>query len=323
LIQHPKSHWPPPQDPEFVPDGWLPIFEAYKLAGRALFPDEWLDGQELAVPSDEEIAANREVEAQKETRAAEKRQKVERAKKASAGVMSGSTLRQIPTARTKRPAACRQGQSFPTELVQLINDETARKAARERGDRAWNQLRQWLYDGIIPAVCLDDEGQELEISNRIWARRDAITILHTNQVDTVGYVFLSQAHLETAICGEDEPEQPESSGQAESSSSNQDSHTEKTAPSATPLDEAERPEIKLQETPGEKRKRKSREKYRRWYDLAQVIKSEGRLSRPTEIANAIEKRETKRLKGKGVTEKGLNRANIRRRLDQHYPGWSV
>ena len=60
MVKFPKSHWPPPPPPEFVPPGWLPLFEAYKLVGRDLFPDEWLDGQEIGAPSDEEIAANKQ-----------------------------------------------------------------------------------------------------------------------------------------------------------------------------------------------------------------------------------------------------------------------
>ena len=207
MIQIPNSHWPPPPDPEFVPEGWLPIFEAYKLVGRDLFPDEWLDDQELAVPSDEEIAARKAAAAQKETRAAEKRQKVERAKRASVGVMSGSTLRRISAARPKQPAACRQGQSFPAELVQLINDETARKAARERGDKTWHRLRQWLFAGTVSAICIDDLGYLYEIKNSAWARPGATATLLTGQVKMNGrdsHVLVSQMDLEKVVNGEAE-----------------------------------------------------------------------------------------------------------------------
>ena len=60
----------------------------------------------------------------------------------------------------------------------------------------------------------------------------------------------------------------------------------------------------------------TKQKYKRWYDLAQEIKKEGKWTRPSEIARAIAKRE------KGSGERGVNAANIRRRLDKHYPRWA-
>ena len=60
----------------------------------------------------------------------------------------------------------------------------------------------------------------------------------------------------------------------------------------------------------EKGQQKTREKSKGWYDQAQGIKSEGEWTRPTDIAKMIAKRE------KNVTAK-----NIKRRLDEHYPGW--
>ena len=57
-------------------------------------------------------------------------------------------------------------------------------------------------------------------------------------------------------------------------------------------------------------------KHKRWYDLSQEIKGEGKWKRPTEIASVIAKRE------KGSTERGVNTANIKRRLDDLYPGWA-
>ena len=69
MVKFPKSHWPPPS-PEFVPDGWLTTFEAFDLVSRDRFPNEWMDGKELAAPSDEEIAANREASAKREAQAA-------------------------------------------------------------------------------------------------------------------------------------------------------------------------------------------------------------------------------------------------------------
>lgn len=83
------------------------------------------------------------------------------------------------------------------------------------------------------------------------------------------------------------------------------------APAEGPQSDAETPE-----TQREKRTRETKEKYKRWNDLAQKIKGEGRWTRPTEIASAIAKRE------KGSTKRGVNALNIRRRLDKAYPGWA-
>ncbi len=66
----------------------------------------------------------------------------------------------------------------------------------------------------------------------------------------------------------------------------------------------------------EEGKRKTRVKYQRWYDCAQEIRSEGKWTRPTEIAAVIAKRE------KDSKETGVNAKNIRRRLDQYHPGWA-
>ena len=66
----------------------------------------------------------------------------------------------------------------------------------------------------------------------------------------------------------------------------------------------------------EKRARETQEKYKGWYSMAQEILSEDKWTRPTDIASAIAKRK------KSSTERGVNTANIKRRLDEHYPGWA-
>ena len=82
----------------------------------------------------------------------------------------------------------------------------------------------------------------------------------------------------------------------------------------------ERPNV---ETRREERKRKTEEKYQRWHTLALEIRKEDKSAGPTDIARRVEKRELKRLKQEGVKEKGVNAANIKRRLDEFYPGWSA
>ncbi len=81
-----------------------------------------------------------------------------------------------------------------------------------------------------------------------------------------------------------------------------------------PQTDAKTPEAP--ETRKEKRARETKEKYKRWYDTAQEIMAEGKLTHPTEIASAIAKRE------KDSGERGVNARNIRRRLDEHYPRWA-
>ncbi len=207
MVKFPKSHWPPPEPPEFAPDGWISLFEAYKQVGRDLFPNEWLDGQELAVPSDEEIAARKAAAGRQEFQEAEKQRRIEKAKRASVGVVSGASSRRIPASRPRQPTARRQGPPFPAELVQLINDEETRKAARERGDQTWLRLRQWLFAGSVPAICIDGLGQLYEINNGAWASPSATATLLTGRVGMNGrgsYVLVSHADLEKALGGGDE-----------------------------------------------------------------------------------------------------------------------
>ena len=75
------------------------------------------------------------------------------------------------------------------------------------------------------------------------------------------------------------------------------------------------------ETRREERKRETKEKYQRWFELSQEIKAEGKYTRPTDIASAVAKRETARMKEKGIKEKGVNGPNIHRRLNDQHPGW--
>ena len=75
------------------------------------------------------------------------------------------------------------------------------------------------------------------------------------------------------------------------------------------------------ETRREERKRETKEKYQLWFERSQEIKAEGKYTRPTDIASAVAKRETARMKEKGIKEKGVNGPNIHRRLNDQHPGW--
>ena len=237
MIQVQKSHWPP--SPEFVPDGWLTTFEAFDLVGRDRFPDKWMDGQELAAPSGEEIAANREAPAKREAQAAERVRRLEKAKKASVSVRSGAPLRRVPRARPNPPTFRRH-----RPPLDVIADESVRKGARARGDKVWEEIRQWLYAGTVPAAYLDDQGDLREVVRNTWARPAAMVILLTGQAmshGTVGPVLISKVHLESAIRGEDEPELTQDPGEYEPSPGDPEPHAEKSteteAQEATPAKE--------------------------------------------------------------------------------------
>lgn len=207
LILLRKYHWPPPEPPDFIPEGWMPLFEAYKLIGQRQFGDEWKDGQELAAPSDEEIAANKDASAMLQRR-------LERKRTAAFAGAPETTLLRIPKATPTQPAARSQGPAFPTEITR---DDNLRKAARKRADQVWDKLRQWLFADKVPHMVLDFDGGQHTPPSRIWAAADAITILHTGQTKAdgkFGYVLISQAHLETAIRGE--PRTDQSTAQEES-----------------------------------------------------------------------------------------------------------
>ena len=325
-----------------MPDGWLTTFQAFNLVGRDRFPDEWLDGKELAAPSDEEIEANREASARRESRAAERPRRIEKAKRASRSVVSGSDLPQVRTARPKRSAAPYKGQPFP---VDVIADEGVRKAARERGDKAWTRLRQWSYDRTVKTICLDDHGRENEITRNDWGRWNARSMLFTGRATMNGRdsdVLISRADLEAAIRGEGEPEQAPSSEQSELAPRSEKSHPEKLPSSGqhqAHSNEVEHPEPEPQEGPRGRRKRWTEKKHQRWYELSQDFKRKGFIG-ATQLARKIVEREKKdwkeerkRLKEKGQFKDldaeyikhqfwGLTDATVMRRLNDKYRGWA-
>lgn len=77
----------------------------------------------------------------------------------------------------------------------------------------------------------------------------------------------------------------------------------------------------------ERRKRETREKYQRWYDIAQDVKAAPNLNhplKPIEIARKIDRkvRSEDKISSK-VAVRGLNPATIQRQLNQHHHGWST
>ena len=88
-------------------------------------------------------------------------------------------------------------------------------------------------------------------------------------------------------------------------------------------DEEDGKDLRASESQREQGKRKTGEKYQRWFELALKIMAEGDCPGPSQIASAIAKRERKRMAEQGIMEKGVNGPNIRRRLDEHFQGWST
>ena len=197
-----SKSWPPPQPPDFIPEGWLPLFEAYKLVGRAQFGDEWMDGRELAAPSDENLEAEKEARARAKRREEEKALHAAKAKRASMGVSSGiQTSRRLRRAQAGQAPARNPHQEPPWPRF----EEEERTGARARGDWVWNQLRQWLYADNIPQMVLDYHGVRHTPPLSVWASTDATSILHTGRIeagDQNGFVFVSTSHLKAAVHGE-------------------------------------------------------------------------------------------------------------------------
>ncbi len=209
-----KRHWPPPSPPDFIPEGWLPLFEAYKLVGRAQFGDAWMNGQELAAPNDEDLEEVREAHARTTSRQEEKVRHLANAKRASVGVRAGVDVR-----TSRRPRRARAGQSparapYKGPPWPLFNEE-ARIEAIARGDWVWNQLRQWLHADNVSQMVLDCNGVQHTPPRSVWASAGATSILHTGRIevgDQGGIVFVSISQLEAAIHGEQGSDGPTSEG---------------------------------------------------------------------------------------------------------------
>ena len=294
------------------------MFEAYKQVGKTQYGDEWMDGKELAARNADEIA-------QSERHAQDRPERVAKARKAAMGMVVTPSPKQIGAVKFQR-----------NRMPQIFSNKKAEVAARERGDWAWDQLRQWLFAEIIPALIFDDQGQCHDVRNNTWAHPGAITILHAGQtlVDgAAGHVLLSQPHLESAIRGEEEVEPSQGPEKFEPSPIDKEPQPEISlisSPSEAHSQQAESPEPEAENDRREKQKRKTEEKHQHWLELSQQIKAEGKWTRPKEIASAIAKREKARINAsvraggtcKDSKERGVNAENIRRRLDQHYPGWA-
>ena len=192
-----KSHWPPPEPPDFIPEGWLPLFEAYKLVGRAQFGAAWMDGRELAASGDEDLEAKREARARAASRQEEKAKHLARAKRASVGVNVDASHRPR-RAQTRQPPARTSYKGPPWPLF----NEESRTEARARGDWVWNQLRQWLYTGKVPQMVLDNYGVQHTPPRSLWASTSAASILYTGRIEVGsqrGYAFVSSSQLKAAI----------------------------------------------------------------------------------------------------------------------------
>ncbi len=190
----------------------------------------------------------------------------------------------------------------------------AEKASSKR------EFQRLLFAADLSAEVLTDDGILHSLRSSIWGSVEAERIFETGRAsisvgdiyfpDTMhGPVFIKQSSIDALF--DDDSDDPSQSS---------DSQHESQEGAETPQLDAETPDTpeipEIPEIRKEKRARETQEKYKRWYNLAQEIKKEPNKTHPTEIASAIAKRE------KGSTERGVNALNIRRRLDQHYPGWA-
>ena len=200
-----------PQRPEFVPEGWLAVFDAFTRLGKSLFRDDWT-GSEWAARSTKQIAV-----ARKEAKEAEERRRehVEKAKRASAGISTDLP----PLVKAPRPTS-----ASLTPPTKKFSDDKAEDAAHQRGKGAWGQLRQWLYSERVSAHALTERDPMLPIPKNVWARSNATFILYSGKAEfhasrgpgyalsTVeGWVLIRQDDLERAISeiGRPRPEEVE------------------------------------------------------------------------------------------------------------------
>ena len=165
-----------------MPEGWIPLFDAYQQVGKTQYGDEWMDGKELAARSAAEIA---------QPRAPLRQEQV--VSKSSSGMPIPISEKQLRAINARR-----------NQIPQLFSSKDAEVAARERGDRIWNQLRQWLFAEQVPSIVLDENGRQHSPDPSLWAKTGAKSALHTGRTMVglqSGYVLLSQPHLEAAIKG--------------------------------------------------------------------------------------------------------------------------
>ncbi len=177
-------------------------------------------------------------------------------------------------------------------------------------DARWRQLKMVIDQGHLPA----------DLRRRVVAGKWTIVYLkplwafvtELNRVNNDGWAWARDFCQQWAKASGETLPDPDKS---ESSEAKADS-----IPSSE--DEKDSETLSATESQRDKRKRETEEKHQRFFELSQVIKSAGKVTGPTNIARAVAKIETARMKEKGLEEKGVTGPNIHRRLNDLHPGWA-
>lgn len=181
---YPTHSWPPPESPEFIPAGWMPLFDAFNELGKARFHGEWMDGTEIAARPTAEIAED------------ERRWRDALAKRSE----TLEKLKGLPPVSAKARSTAIKAPI--RQIPELFPNKEAEIAARARAGQTWSELRQWLFAGLVPAIIFDWRGKQHTVPKPTWSAPSAILALHrgrTRAGGESGYVLLSETHLHAAI----------------------------------------------------------------------------------------------------------------------------
>lgn len=336
------------------PDKYAPLPDFFEERGRKWFKTRWtgaeISARHLPSPRVKLLVKKAAKEAEQRARR-EGRAHAERAKLAAAGVRSGEPVIRRRSADEEgsrdwfAETACGAGLT-PAQVEDIQPPGyLAEYLARQRHD----EIMAWLVhlfsnhpitkllnaDGRIidlPSFKWRSDGFEFDIptGRASWIEAvDGHQIVYSGRVliDTAALDRLHDAPAEDAQADPPEAEppaprdqpspadveaQPETADDEESDSEEAGGVDQEPQPILEALP-PEDTEISSEDR-REARKQETANKYKRWYEFAQEIRIEGKWTRPSDIARAIEKKE--------VDVKGASDRNIRRRLDENYPGWA-
>lgn len=173
---------PTPSRPEFIPDGWVFLYDAVQILGNVMHGEDWT----------EHDSAARNARQIKEEKDRVERFKVVARNRARAPRVhmvggQGEWPRGVPVSarRVERP--------------KLFDDDESEIAASRRGQEVRSRLRQWLYAHQESAVCLSVDGKNRDIDNSIWASAAADRILQSGWVTinkNSGWVLVQRTYFD-------------------------------------------------------------------------------------------------------------------------------
>lgn len=142
--------------PRVVPPGWLSLFDAFELMGKAKYEDQWTSGQ-IVLDDNEKITFEEFLELRTNTR----------------------TITKAP------PPPSPVGQFQVTHRGGEPSIIDGPKAIEERGheviwtDRIhalWDELRAWLYGSRVGAQGLLSHGRLVDFPKQTWMREDVQSV---------------------------------------------------------------------------------------------------------------------------------------------------